>query len=87
MINMTIEDLKDRIKDLPGDMPVIIPAVDEDDPDHLLCFYHVRTVGILSSEYDTDALCLSAVDKLNISEQIENSENIGDYIKCEKVLF
>ena len=31
MKNMTIADLKEIIKDLPNDMPVIIPVVDEDD--------------------------------------------------------
>ena len=31
MKNMTIADLKEIIKDLPNDMPVIIPVVDEND--------------------------------------------------------
>ena len=31
MKNMTTADLKEIIKDLPNDMPVIIPVVDEND--------------------------------------------------------
>lgn len=87
MMNMTIKDLKDRIENLPDNMPVIIPAIDRDDPDKLFCFYHIRTIGILSSNYDTDALCLNTSDKLSIHEQIKESKSIDDHIKCKQILF
>lgn len=89
MINMTIEDLKDRIKDLPDDMPVIIPVITEDDANHIIAFRRVRTAGILKCEYEDDktVLCLNAASYgLDISSQIKQS-HCDPSIECERVLF
>lgn len=91
MMNMTIGDLKDRIKDLPDDMSVIIPVITEDDVNRILAFRHVRTAGILKCEYeeenDKTVLCLNgATDDLDISSQVEQS-HCDPSIECEQVLF
>ena len=85
-MNMTIKDLKDIIENLPDDMPVIMPAIDRDEPDKIFCFCHIRTIGVLSSDYDADALCLNTSDELNIHEQIKESKDIDDHIKCKQIL-
>ena len=43
-----MEDLKEAIKDLPDNMPIIIPVITEKDVNLILAFRHVRTIGILN---------------------------------------
>ena len=87
MKNMTIADLKEIIKDLPNDMPVIIPVVDEDDCNRIFSFRFVRTAGLLSDEgeeYRT-VLCLNAAaDENDIADQVHFS---GKDVGVEKILF
>lgn len=89
MMNMTVGDLRDRLENLPDDMPVIIPVITEEDANNIQAFRYVRTAGILHCECEDDetVLCLnSAADGLDISSQLENSH--GDpSIECEQVLF
>lgn len=87
MINMTVGDLKAILNELPGDMSIIIPVIDEDDANNIFAFRHVRTAGILYDEYeekgDQRVLCLNAAaDGADISTQIKSRDVI-----CEKVLF
>ena len=72
MINLTVGDLKDMIKDLPDDMDVIIPVTIEDDANYIVSFRHVRTLGVLSNKYEEKpALCLNgAQDGVDIETQL-----------------
>ena len=86
MINMTIAELKRLISDLPDNMPVIIPVIDEDDCNRLFGFRFVRTAGILScdgEEYRT-VLCFNAANDQDIDDQVYFS---GKDASVEKVLF
>lgn len=85
-MNLTVEDLKDRIKNLPDDMEIIIPIGDEHDANKINGFRHVRTLGILSNKYEeAPALCFNtAADGLDISTQINN---YGCGTTCDRVLF
>ena len=86
MIDLTVGDLKDRIKDLPDDMDVIIPVTIEDDANYIVSFRHVRTLGVLSNKYEEKpALCLNgAQDGLDIDTQL-NLNKLST--TCDKVLF
>ena len=86
MINMTIAELKRLISDLPDNMPVVIPVIDEDDCNHIFGFRFVRTAGILScdgEEYRT-VLCLNAANGQDIADQVYFS---GRDANVEKILF
>ena len=89
MTNMTFENLKDIVRALeelntPDDTPVIIPVITEEDSNNILAFRHVRTAGILRSDYEQGvAICFnSAADGLDISSQIKRRHTV-----CERVLF
>ena len=86
MKNMIVKDLKDILNQLPDDMPVIIPVIDEDDANHIYGFRYVRTAGILISqgEQDDKVLCLNAADKEDIADQVYFS---GKDVGVEKVLY
>ena len=86
MINLTVGDLRDRIKDLPDDMDVIIPVTIEDDANYIVSFRHVRTLGVLSNKYEEKpALCLNgAQDGVDIETQL-NLNKLST--TCDKVLF
>ena len=86
MLNMTIAELKRLISDLPDNMPVIIPVIDEDDCNRIFVFCFVRTAGIHScdgEEYRT-GLCLNAANDQDIADQVYFS---GKDCSVEKVLF
>ena len=86
MINLTVGYLKDRIKDLPDDMDVIIPVTIEDDANYIVSFRRVRTLGVLSNKYEEKpALCLNgAQDGVDIETQL-NLNKLST--TCDKVLF
>ena len=86
MINLTVGDLKDRIKDLPDDMDIIIPVTIEDDANYIESFRHARTLGIVSNKYEEKpALCINtAQDGADINTQL-NLNKLST--TCEKVLF
>ena len=86
MINLTVGDLKDRIKDLPDDMDIIIPVTIEDDANYIESFRHARTLGIVSNKYEEKpALCINAAqDGIDIDTQL-NLNKLST--TCEKVLF
>lgn len=71
-----IKDLKEIIKDLPDEMIVVMPVVDEEDVNHIYGFRKVRTAGILrcEAEEETEAFCLNGAMGYNdISDQIKSS--------------
>lgn len=73
--NMYVKDLKKILNKLPDDMPIIIPVIDEDDANHIYCFRHVRTAGVLASYGEEDACCLNAAaDGQDIADQIHFSD-------------
>lgn len=85
--NMLVKDLKKILNDLPDDMPIIIPVIDEDDANHIYGFRYVRTAGELICEYEREpeALCLNAAaDGQDIADQIHFS---GKDVGINKILF
>ena len=71
--NMRVKDLKHILEQLPDDMTVIIPVIDEEDANHIYGFRHVRTAGVLISEgeQDREAFCLNAAaDGQDIADQV-----------------
>jgi hypothetical protein len=82
---MTVGDLRGILNELPGDMSIIIPVIDEDDANNIFAFRHVRTAGILYDEYeekgDQRVLCLNAAADARIF--LLKSRDVV----CEKVLF
>ena len=71
--NMHVKDLKKILNDLPDDMPIIIPVIDEDDANHIYGFRYVRTAGelVCEGEQEPEALCLNAAaDGQDIADQI-----------------
>ena len=86
-INTRIKDLKHIIEQLPDDMAVIIPVIDEEDANHIYGFRHVRTAGVLISEREKDqeVLCLNAAaDEHDIADQVYFS---GRDVGVKEVLF
>lgn len=76
--NLRVRDLRTILADLPDDMLVIIPVVDETDVNKIECFRKVRTVGILECQQerpgDRQALCLNgAANGADIADQIHFS--------------
>ena len=86
MINLTVGDLRDRIKDLPDDMDVIIPVSCAEDANYIESFRHARTLGIVSNKYEEKpALCINtAQDGADIDTQL-NLNKLST--TCDKVLF
>lgn len=86
MKNMLVKNLKDILDQLPDDMPVIIPVIDEDDCNRIFGFRYIRTAGILTSQGEKDdrVFCLNAADKENIADQVYFS---GKDVGVEKVLY
>ena len=85
--NMRVKDLKHILEQLPDDMAVIIPVIDEEDANHIYGFRHVRTAGVLISEgeCDREVLCLNAAaDGQDIADQVRLS---GKDIGVKSVLF
>lgn len=73
---MRISDLKTVLRDLPDEMLVVIPVVDEDDVNRIFGFRKVRTAGILGcqTESEQEVLCLNgAADGQDIADQIHFS--------------
>lgn len=85
-INMKVSDLKKIIANLPDDMPVVIPVIDENDCNRLFGFRYVRTSGILSCEDEEDktVLCLNAANNQDIADQVHFS---GRDCTVEKILY
>lgn len=91
---MTIKDLKNIINNLPDDMIIVIPVVDEDNVNSILGFRKVRTAGILvcETESDPEVLCLNgAMNGQDIADQVYFSDRdvgVKDvlYGKCECVM-
>lgn len=86
-INMRVKDLKCILEQLPDDMAVIIPVIDEEDANHIYGFRHVRTAGILMSEgeQDQEVLCLNtAADMKDIADQVHLS---GRDVVVKEILF
>ena len=73
---MRISDLKTILSDLPDEMLVVIPVVDENDVNRIFAFRKVRTAGILGceTEIEKEVLCLNgAADRQDIADQIHFS--------------
>lgn len=71
--NLTISELKKMVANLPDDIPVVIPVIDENNCNRIFGFRFVRTAGMLfcQDEEFQKVLCLNAAaDEMNISEQV-----------------
>ena len=85
--NMRVKDLKHILEQVPDDMAVIIPVIDEEDANRIYGFRHVRTAGVLISEGENDreVLCLNAAaDEHDICDQVYFS---GRDVGVKEVLF
>lgn len=83
--NLRVKDLKKILNELPDNMPIIIPVIDEDDANHIYGFRHVRTVGVLASYGEEDACCLNAAaDGQDIADQVHFS---GRDVGVKSILF
>lgn len=81
---MRVSDLKNIICDLPDEMLVVIPVVNEDDVNLIFGFRKVRTAGILGcqTESEKEVLCLNgATDGKDIADQIHFSDKDVDVLK------
>lgn len=84
---MTIKDLKDIVADLPDDMNIVIPVVDEDDVNKIFGFRLARTAGILTCEGEerSKVLCINgAADDNDIADQVYYS---GKDVGIVKILY
>lgn len=73
---MRVADLKAILTELPDDMLVVIPAVDEEDVNHILGFVKILTAGILKCDREecSEVFCMNgATDGFDISDQIRYS--------------
>lgn len=73
--DLRVKDLKSILNELPDDMIVIIPVVDENDVNNILGFRKVRTVGILEDDYEEPSerlvLCLNgAAGGYDMTDQV-----------------
>lgn len=83
--NMYVKDLKKILNELPDDMPIIIPVINEDDANHIYGFRHVRTAGVLASYGEDNACCLNAAaDGQDIADQVHFS---GRDVGVKSILF
>lgn len=85
--NMLVKDLKKILNDLPDDMPIVIPVINEYDVNYIYGFRYVRTAGELISdgERDREVLCLNAAaDGQDIADQVHFS---GTDVSVNKILF
>ena len=88
-MNLTVGTLKKILNSefVTDDMLVIIPNTTEDDRNRITGFRHVRTVGILESEYeDAPALCISAPD-FGMDMESQLGLGCGTHITCKRVMF
>lgn len=85
--NLTISELKKMVADLPDDMPVVIPVIDENNGNRIFGFRFVRTAGLLfcQAEEFQKVLCLNAAsDEMDIADQVFTS---GRDVDATEVLF
>ena len=87
--NMRIKDLKNIIADLPDDMLVIIPVVNEDNVNDILGFRIARTAGVLtcSGEKDREAFCINGAEPIRIYDIADQVYYSGKDVGVERVLF
>lgn len=87
MTDMRVKDLKQILEQLPDDMLVIIPVIDEESVNTIYGFRKVRTAGVLTceAEEDREVLCLNAAyDDQDIADQVYFS---GRDVDAVRVLF
>lgn len=61
---MRVKDLKKMISDLPDDMIVVVPVIDEYNVNKIYRFKKARTAGILTCDHELEreALCINSAD-------------------------
>ena len=87
---MTVGELVSILSELPDDMKIVIPVVDEDDVNHIYGFRKVRTAGILrcETELEPEVLCINgATEDQDIADQICSSNKDVDNVDTVKVLY
>ena len=72
---MKVRDLRDILDEVPDDMLVVIPVVDEDNVSRIFGFRKVRTAGVLENECEQEGerkvLCLNgAMRGQDIADQV-----------------
>ena len=89
MKNMKVKDLKRILNQIPDDMVIVVPVIDEYDANKIFGFRYMRTAGVLicEGEKDREVLCLSAAaDDQDIADQVHFSGKSND-IGVKEVLF
>ena len=86
---MRVGELKEILKNLPDDMLIVIPVVDEDNVNSIYGFRKVRTAGILTCEYECEdereVFCLNGtMDGMDLADQVYFS---GRDVDVTKVLY
>lgn len=83
---LTIKELKKIIENLPDEMIIIHPVIDEIDTNKIYGFRKIRTAGILSSDYGEPqyVFCLNSANNMDLCDQIYFS---GMDVEVESVLF
>ena len=87
--NMRIKDLKNIISELPDEMLVIIPVVNEDNVNDILGFRIARTAGVLtcSGEKDREAFCINGAEPTRTYDIADQVCSSGKDVGVERVLF
>ena len=81
---MTVKDLSGILSELPDDMKIVIPVVDELDVNHIYGFRKVRTAGILrcESEQDVNVFCINGtVNDQDLADQVRSSGKDVDAVR------
>ena len=93
---MRVGDLKSIISELPDEMFIVIPVVDEDDVNRIHGFRKVGTAGILEDDYEVNderkVLCLNGcaggqdlADQIYFSgRDVSIREVLYGRLRCEK---
>lgn len=86
---MRVGDLKEILNNLPDDMFIVIPVVDEDNVNRIYGFRKVRTAGILTSEHEAEdkreVFCLNGtMDGQDLADQVHFS---GRDVGVKEILY
>ena len=87
---MRVKDLKKIISDLPDDMIVVVPVIDEYNINKIYRFKKARTAGILTCdhEFEREASCInSADDGCDIFYQVISSPKEVTDVTVRSVLY
>ena len=82
--NLTVGELKELLEMVPDTVDVVVPVIDEHDPDLILGFRYAKTMGLLTSKYEKrPVFCINtASGNYDIVTQVEKSRRFISGVKC-----